>query len=59
MDQGRKLVTFEMDGRQQVRPIGASWTGDPDEPTAKTGRPIEVIEDGGQTWDATAETAGS
>ena len=45
MDQGRKLVTFEMDGRQQVRPIGASWTGDPDEPTAKTGRPIEVIEE--------------
>ena len=45
MDQGRKLVTFEMDGRQQVRPIGASWTGDPDEPTARTGRPIEVIEE--------------
>ena len=45
MDQGRKLVTFEKDGRQQSRPIGASWTGDQDEPTAKTGRPIEVIED--------------
>ena len=38
-------MTFEMDGRQQMRPIGASWTGVPDEPTAKTGRPIEVIED--------------
>ena len=46
MDPGRKIMTFEVDGRQQSRPIGASWTGDPDEPTAKTGRPIEVIEDG-------------
>ena len=46
MDQGRKLLTFEMDGRQQVRPIGASWIGDPDEPTANTSRPVEVIEEG-------------
>jgi hypothetical protein len=46
MDPGTKIVTFEKDSRQQSRPIGASWTGDPDEPIAKTGRPIEMIEDG-------------
>ena len=44
MCQGRKLVTFEMDGRQQPRPIGASWTS-PHE-RLRTRRPIEVIEDG-------------
>ena len=46
MDQGRTLLTFEVDGRQQVRPIGASWIGDPDEPTANTSRPVDVIEEG-------------
>ena len=48
MDPGKKIVTFKKDGWQQSRPIGASWTGDPNVPTTKTGRPIEVIEDGKQ-----------
>ena len=48
MNQGRKLVTFEMEGHQTVRPIGASRNGDPGKHTANTGRPIEVIEEGEQ-----------
>ena len=42
MDPGRTLQTYTAYGIQCVRPIGGSWTGDPDHPVADTGKPVLV-----------------
>ena len=42
MNPGRTLQTYTAYGIQCVRPIGGSWTGDPDNPVADTGRPVLV-----------------
>ena len=44
MDPGRKLQTYTAYGIQRVRPIGGSWTGDPNHPVADTGKPVLVVD---------------
>jgi hypothetical protein len=45
MDTGRKLQTYTVYGRECVRPIGKSWTGDPNSLVADTSLPVLVDDD--------------
>ena len=42
MDEGRKLDMYEKDGRLHVRPVIATWGGDPHNPVCTSSRPVEV-----------------
>ena len=39
---GRTVMTYDVKGTPHVRPIGGSWSGDPDAPFADTGKPLLV-----------------